>query len=497
MRLVAGERDNLIMNTVPRFQPANDRVLLLAATAPGFKVAATTIATPASIDFTAGLVNMQGQVVFAASNASVLTRVGNVASLTSGGMVGDSVTVTATIVVDGLTYTASQTVSKVFDGITGNSSRICYSKSTLLSLASTPATISTSGSASFPPLNTWGAGTVWEGSPPLFGAGELLYRSDGIFNPASGTTSWAAPYLNAWKVGQLSAIAADLGRVTAGDMQAVTIHGGPGYAHSTPTWPTDGLGGFHLSAAGLLIGNYNTGKYFQATPDGNVYMPGVKVEGGLATFSGNITTGSGTGFRIEMGPTDPIYAMWAGAGAKNDVNAVFYLKRDGAGYFGGALTAGTLRTAVTSPEINPNAQLVNGPFGSNGGLITVICSFAWSRTLGSTRATYTAGAGSTQAVVKLYRGLAGGPTDTLLATSTFTGPPAAIENTVIFEEMSTCSLGVSGSFTFTDDARSNADHTYRVTVAMVEQAVTIGSRPGADRPPLNAVIQRLSNTTAE
>ncbi len=497
MRLVAGERDNLIMNTVPRFQPANDRVLLLAATAQSFKVPATGVASPAAITFTAALLNMVGVVDISTSDGSVLELDGNVATLRYAAMASNTTTITARIVVDGLTYTASQTVSKVFDGVTGNSSRVCYSKTSLSSLASAPATISTAGNTSFPPLNTWGEGTVWEGSPQEFAAGESLYRSDGIFNPASGTTKWSAPYLNALKVGRLSAISADIGEITAGTLRAVTIFGGPGYITKDYAWPSNGLGGFHLSAAGLLMGCYSTGKYFQATADGNVYMPGVKVENGLATFSGNITTGTGTGFRIEMGPTDPIYAMWAGAGAKNDVNAVFYLKRDGAGYFGGALTAGTLRTAVTSPEINPNAQLVNGPFGSNGGLITVICSFAWSRTLGSTRATYTAGAGSTQAVVRLYRGLAGGPTDTLLATSTFTGPPAAIENTIIFEEMSTCSLGVSGSFTFTDDARSNADHTYRVTVAMVEQAVTIGSRPGADRPPLNAVIQRLSNTTAE
>ena len=206
MSAIVGERDRMIINTVPRFQPANDRVLLLAATAQAFKVAATTIAAPASIDFTAGLVNMQGQVTFTASNASVLTRTGNVATLAYAGMVGDSVTVTATIVVDGLTFTASQTVSKIFDGVTGNSARVAYSKTTLLSLASAPATISTQGDASFPPINTWGAGTVWEGSPPLFGAGESLYRSDGIFNPASGTTKWAAPYLNALKVGNLEAI---------------------------------------------------------------------------------------------------------------------------------------------------------------------------------------------------------------------------------------------------------------------------------------------------
>ena len=262
-------------------------------------------------------------------------------------------------------------------------------------------------------------------------------------------------------------------------------------------WPANNGLGFYLGPEGAQWGSYGTGRYMQISSNGDMEAPGLKILAGKATFTGNVVSGEGTGFRVEMGPDDPVYAMWAGAGVKNDVNAIFYLKRTGAGYFGGALTAGALRTAVTSPEINPNAQLINGPFGSNGGLITVICSFDWRRSLGSTRAKYTAGAGSTQAVVRLYRGLAGAAADTLLSTSTFTGPPAAIENTLNFDEPSTCNLSVTGAFTFTDDAHSTADHTYRVTVAMVEQAVTIGTRPGADRPPVNAVYQRLSNTTVE
>ncbi|MGK5055297.1 hypothetical protein [Janthinobacterium sp. RB2P8] len=284
------------MNTVPRFEPANDRVLLLAATAQAFKVAATTIATPARIDFTAGLINMQGQVAFAASNASVLTRVGNVASMTYGGMVGDSVTVTASIVVDGLTYTASQTVSKIFDGVTGNSARICYSKTNLMSLGSAPATLSTEGATSYPPIDTWGVGTVWEGSPPLFVAGESLYRSDGIFNPASGTTKWAAPYLNALKVWQLSAISADLGKVTAGDIYSATLHGGAGYPTNAFDWPSaaGSGGGFHLSSQGLLLGNYKAGQYFIAYANGRIEAPGLAIQDGNATFSGALMGASGS-----------------------------------------------------------------------------------------------------------------------------------------------------------------------------------------------------------
>ena len=104
MRLVAGERDNLIMNTVPRFQPANDRVLLLAATAQSFKVPATGVASPAAITFTAALLNMVGVVDISTSDGSVLELDGNVATLRYAAMASNTTTITARIVVDGLTY---------------------------------------------------------------------------------------------------------------------------------------------------------------------------------------------------------------------------------------------------------------------------------------------------------------------------------------------------------------------------------------------------------
>lgn len=103
-------------------------------------------------------------------------------------------------------------------GTTGASARICYSKTTLASLASTPTTITTTGSASYPPNNSWGTGTVWQATPPVIVAGESVYQSDGIYNPTTNQTVWNVPYLSALKVGTLSAITANLGSVTAGNM---------------------------------------------------------------------------------------------------------------------------------------------------------------------------------------------------------------------------------------------------------------------------------------
>lgn len=74
--------------------------------------------------------------------------------------------------------------------------------------------------------------------------------------------------------------------------QNLVVYAG-GYS-STYTWPAAGLSGFHLSSSGLLIGNYNNGKYFQVTAQGDVQAPGFSIIGGAATFSGSLSAASGT-----------------------------------------------------------------------------------------------------------------------------------------------------------------------------------------------------------
>ena len=110
-------------------------------------------------------------------------------------------------------------------GTAGASSRICYSKTTLSSLASTPTTITTTGSSSFPPNDSWGTGTVWQATPPTIVAGESVYQSDGIYNPATGNTIWNVPYLSNLKVGNLQAISVNTGDLNVGTLTGGTITG--------------------------------------------------------------------------------------------------------------------------------------------------------------------------------------------------------------------------------------------------------------------------------
>lgn len=131
----------------------------------------------------------------------------------------------ATATTSSINWTTASITARGYSGQTGGSARVCYTKTTLSSLDSTPTTITTSGSSSYPPDNSWGTGTVWQATPPSITAGESVYQSDGIYSPTTGNTIWNVPYLSALKVGSLSAISANLGTITAGSITGVTITG--------------------------------------------------------------------------------------------------------------------------------------------------------------------------------------------------------------------------------------------------------------------------------
>ncbi|MBW3497009.1 hypothetical protein [Janthinobacterium sp. NKUCC08_JDC] len=98
----------------------------------------------------------------------------------------------------------------------------------------------------------------------------------------------------ALSVDKVSAISANLGEVTAGDIYGATLHGGAGYPTNTYLWPSNGGLGFHLSERGLLLGNPATGGYVELGSGGYVSMPGLLINGGKATFSGRLSAASGT-----------------------------------------------------------------------------------------------------------------------------------------------------------------------------------------------------------
>lgn len=93
---------------------------------------------------------------------------------------------------------------------------------------------------------------------------------DGTLNLPNGSIT-----AGSISVSSLSAITATLGDVNAG-----SIRGG---AFTGYGWPATG-GGFYLGPGGLLLGNFNTGQWFQAEANGNISMPGLNVSGGVLYF---------------------------------------------------------------------------------------------------------------------------------------------------------------------------------------------------------------------
>jgi predicted phage tail protein len=101
-------------------------------------------------------------------------------------------------------------------GSQGASARIAYAKVTGATIGA--GTVTTAGSSSFPPVNSWGRGETWSGTVPAVAADESVMQTNGIYDPATGQTVWGSPYLAVWRVGSLSAITANLGSINAGEM---------------------------------------------------------------------------------------------------------------------------------------------------------------------------------------------------------------------------------------------------------------------------------------
>jgi hypothetical protein len=190
-------------------------------------------------------------------------------------------------------------------GTDGNSSRICYSKTTLSSLSPTPTTITTSGSASYPPNDSWGAGTVWGATPPAIVAGESVYQSDGVYSPVTNNTVWNVPYLSNLKVGQLSAISANLGTITTGQITnnsantTMQLGAAAGGASSGATMYFERTGSASSAVGPIIYGNdistsktsYSYAFISNVADTFLVYSAGL----GIGSYNGIFQTANGSG----------------------------------------------------------------------------------------------------------------------------------------------------------------------------------------------------------
>ncbi|WP_219135369.1 hypothetical protein, partial [Janthinobacterium sp. UMAB-60] len=121
MTAIGGARDTLLQATAERFSTTADgKAILLAGSTPVFRVNSAGAGAPGSIAITAKPVNVVGDIVFSVSDGTQLTVNGNVATVDFASMTTDTTLVQARIREFGVDYVANYMISKVFDGIRGD-----------------------------------------------------------------------------------------------------------------------------------------------------------------------------------------------------------------------------------------------------------------------------------------------------------------------------------------------------------------------------------------
>lgn len=126
-------------------------------------------------------------------------------------------------------------------GPQGKSARIAFTLINGFSLAASPGSVLLDGDVR-PPAGTWGETRAWQANIDAAPSpGQAWFQSSGMYDPVTNRTMWTTPYMSSLKVGQLSAISADLGAVNAGSINingrfvvdvsgGVTIRGNDGLA---------------------------------------------------------------------------------------------------------------------------------------------------------------------------------------------------------------------------------------------------------------------------
>lgn len=173
-----------------------------------------------------------------------------------------------------------------------------------------------------------------------------------------------------------------------------------------------------------------------------------------------------------------------------EANAISYLKTNGDAYFGGSLSAGTLRNAEQSTSTSPTASLTMSPFGSNGGPRQVTLSYTL-RIQGARSSSGTVSGTFDVGAITLQRSVDGGNTWSTVTTMNVTA-----ESFLMFHnggqltgpgsfsasgsEHAAFIMSASQSTTLTDSYSHVGNLTYRATLSGRSGYTITGSAPYAD-----------------
>lgn len=202
-----------------------------------------------------------------------------------------------------------------------------------------------------------------------------------------------------------------------------------------------------------LINSLTVSKLTQGTLNADVNVGTGRIIWNNGTFMKVVGVGFGTQnqFIEWFGPTRNINQC-------NEASAISYLKTNGDAYFGGRLHAGVLSNAATSTSLAANAEVVLGPYSTNGRPKVVTVSYSVSGVGGSTSPP----SGTVSATLRLYRKI-GTSAEVTVRTDTFSGGVQYNWDPNSNAYLYTFDGG--GSYTLTENVSpTTADRTYRCAI---------------------------------
>lgn len=239
--------------------------------------------------------------------------------------------------------------------------------------------------------------------------------------------------------------------------------------------------GFYVDVNGNLAGmqvksDGTTGEINMLADVLNIISPGgvdglELRDGYLRVWKGGAQRIIGNGFG-QQGDLMDYFGPNVGAGGASKANATMWMDIEANAYWGGSLSAGTLKNAVQTTSTLGNAEIVNGPFDTLGRPKNVTVSYSFTKRDTANNGTWSNVGGSTNAVINIYRKVGNGA-ETLVTALNVTG-----DHTVFNEQggPSYLTSRMSGSTSFVDNTPGTEQFTYRA--ALVSRNSAAGAASG-------------------
>lgn len=226
------------------------------------------------------------------------------------------------------------------------------------------------------------------------------------------------------------------------------------------------VGGFVLNGTGESIdATFVSDTFSVVDPDtGQEYL--YADEDGLRLQNGKVVMDNGTNMLVQGAGfgVDGEFIMWFGPSGPiaecTKEDALFYLDITGDGVYGLRLGSNFYKNSGTGTSTANNAQIIVGPFTTDGGSKQIGVTYQYRRLVQITDAfAYT---GTPQAVVRVERKVGEG-SYTTVGDYTFNGT-ASGEDGFGPSEPGSALIQINGGASFTDTTGGTADFTYRVSI---------------------------------